>query len=312
MTLRNLLSAKFDVRLRVVYNSFKVGQYFILKDRTPWPLTSNVVYKFQCPGDRAVSYIGMTTRQLVERVVEHFDPKRQSAVQDHVANCKNCSDSREPLSMFSILQQCRSNRDTAITEAILIYKYNPVLNKQLGKYRGCSFNVNVFSWWWPTLLLCMFDRFDVCVLAPQVNFEISFCLTCAYCLGGWMGIEVLEWRFHCSIFLNLLLKMLQTNALMPTSLEFFFFILLFSSFCNHSLVCNAERRGNLLFSSPYIFNHDTRLFYCVVICTAQFHSVVVWEGSRMTENVYSFNKIIIYAVIWFLKTFTKKSLPSLN
>ena len=145
MTLRNLLSAKFDVRLRVVYNSFKVGQYFILKDRTPWPLTSNVVYKFQCPGDRAVSYIGMTTRQLVERVVEHFDPKRQSAVQDHVANCKNCSDSREPLSMFSILQQCRSNRDTAITEAILIYKYNPVLNKQLGKYRGCSFNVNVFS-----------------------------------------------------------------------------------------------------------------------------------------------------------------------
>ena len=144
MTLRNLLSAKFDVRLRVVYNSFKVGQYFILKDRTPWPLTSNVVYKFQCPGDRAVSYIGMTTRQLVERVVEHFDPKRQSAVQDHVANCTNCSDSREPLSMFSILQQCRSNRDTAITEAMLICKFNPVLNKQLGKYRGCSFNVNVF------------------------------------------------------------------------------------------------------------------------------------------------------------------------
>ena len=73
------------VRLRTVYNIFKVGQYFGLKDKMPWQLAPNVMHEFKCSVDRDITYIGMSTRQLLSRVAEHFDPKKHSTVQSHVA-----------------------------------------------------------------------------------------------------------------------------------------------------------------------------------------------------------------------------------
>ena len=59
--LSTLVKAKLQVDLAVYYNSFKTGSYFNLKCLTPHALLSNVVYKFTCLRDAAMSYIGMTT-----------------------------------------------------------------------------------------------------------------------------------------------------------------------------------------------------------------------------------------------------------
>jgi hypothetical protein len=140
----NILESKYDVKIRTVYNNYKVGNYFVLKDRLSPTLTPNVVYEFKCAVDSAVSYIGMTTRQLVVRIGEHFDPSKNSAVQEHVAMCPTCSD-QKALDRFSILRTCRNTIETECTEAIMIKKHRPYLNKQLTTSMGCQFVIKIFK-----------------------------------------------------------------------------------------------------------------------------------------------------------------------
>ena len=56
--LRALIKNKFNVNMNIYFRSFKVGNYFQLKCSTLTELSSNVVYKFSCPCDTAISYIG--------------------------------------------------------------------------------------------------------------------------------------------------------------------------------------------------------------------------------------------------------------
>ena len=142
--LSKILEGEYDIKIRTVYSNYKVGNYFVLKDRLSPPLTPNVVYEFKCAVDSAVSYIGMTTRQLAVRISEHFDPKKQSAVQDHVAMCRGCSNSNA-LDRFVILRTCQNSTETECSEAILIKKHLPSLNKQLAVSMGCQFLIKVFK-----------------------------------------------------------------------------------------------------------------------------------------------------------------------
>ena len=139
-----ILENEFDVKIRTVFNNYKVGNYFVLKDRLPPLLTPNVVYEFKCAVDSTKSYIGMTTRQLVIRIGEHFNPAKNSAVQDHVAVCQSCVNSNA-LDRFKVLRSCRSTIETECTEAILIKKHRPYLNKQLASSMGCQFLIKVYK-----------------------------------------------------------------------------------------------------------------------------------------------------------------------
>ena len=85
---------------------------------------------------------GMTSRQLVVRVSEHFDPTKHSAVQDHVATCHHCCDGN-PLDRFEVLRGCRTSIETACTEAFYIKKKRPHLNKQLVSTMGCQFLIKI-------------------------------------------------------------------------------------------------------------------------------------------------------------------------
>ena len=139
-----LLEERYDVKIRTVYNNYKVGNYFVLKDRLPAVLTPNVVYEFKCVVDNAVSYVGMTSRQLVVRIGEHFDPTKYSAVQDHVATCHRCGN-ENPLDRFEVLRACRNSIETACTEAFYIKTRRPYLNKQLVSTMGCQFLIKIFK-----------------------------------------------------------------------------------------------------------------------------------------------------------------------
>ena len=135
----------FSVDLKIAYKNCKVGEYFSLKDRTPPLFAPNVVYKFQCSVDGDTSYIGVTTRQLCARIVEHLNPRQQSAVQSHLSQCKSCCDVPHLSRQFTVLKRCRSEHEAQAMEVMLITKLNPSLNIQLGKFRGQSFLVKVFK-----------------------------------------------------------------------------------------------------------------------------------------------------------------------
>ena len=68
-----LIKNKFNVNVNIYSKSLKVGNYFQLKCFTPTVLLSNVIYKFSCLCDMAISYVGYTTRHLVTRAHEHLN-----------------------------------------------------------------------------------------------------------------------------------------------------------------------------------------------------------------------------------------------
>ena len=59
--LQNILLQKLGVQIKIVYKSCKLSSFFSLKDRTPLPLSTNVVYLFACSRDVNTTYIGETT-----------------------------------------------------------------------------------------------------------------------------------------------------------------------------------------------------------------------------------------------------------
>ena len=128
-----------------MYSTFKVGSYFGLKSRIPVLFRSNLVYKFSYPRDEDTAYIGMTTAQWFVRIGQHFDPSKSSAVFTHLAQCRTCQESDPKSQHFTVLKQLRSGRDTEINEALLIRKFKPTLNKQLGSFQGCSYLLQIFK-----------------------------------------------------------------------------------------------------------------------------------------------------------------------
>ena len=94
-------------------------------------MKANVVYQHKCSKDKSTQYIGFTSRSLVERVKEHL--KKKTDESDHSSICNIFKDERITVYVFGILKECRNKLETLISEAILIKRYNLILNKQLTK-----------------------------------------------------------------------------------------------------------------------------------------------------------------------------------
>ena len=54
----SLIKSTYDIEILPVFTSTKIGDFFSLKSKTPFPFSSNVVYKFSCLRDADHSYIG--------------------------------------------------------------------------------------------------------------------------------------------------------------------------------------------------------------------------------------------------------------
>ena len=143
--LKKLFKKVDNFNIRFSYDTFKVGQYFQLKSRVPRSLCSNVVYKFVCPCDADISYIGMTSRHLSTRVSEHlsFGSSTLSAIKEHIMDCTTCSNSTQLSKSFEVLRQCRTEFETKIYEALFIKKFKPKLNKQVHA-SGMSVTLKIF------------------------------------------------------------------------------------------------------------------------------------------------------------------------
>ena len=135
-----LMLKKFNLKIRTCYNSCKVGQFFSLKDGCPAFLASNVVYKFTCSLDEGISYIGKTERHLFTRVQEHLTPSHNSAVNQHIAQCRECQNKANK-SNFSIIRKCQSSQVVSLHESFLIRQLKPILNVQLYNNGGTLLNI---------------------------------------------------------------------------------------------------------------------------------------------------------------------------
>ena len=128
-----------NVKTRVVFKSFKIGQYFSLKDVTPKEIKANVIYKFTGSCDKSITYIGKTIRHLAIRSKEHLE--NNSAIFDHIKTCQKCQNRN--IENFQILSTGNSDKDIRIKEALLIKRHKPCLNNQL-THKGMSYFLHLF------------------------------------------------------------------------------------------------------------------------------------------------------------------------
>ena len=132
---------KFNIDIKVVFSSFKVGKYFSLKSKTPLDLKARVIYQYNCTCDRTMSYIGKTKRHLAIRVKEHFT--RPSAIRSHlIDSVHECKESFD-INNFRILNTGKDDFELYIKEALYIKYRKPYLNKQLN-HNGACFALNIF------------------------------------------------------------------------------------------------------------------------------------------------------------------------
>ena len=118
------LCKQFNCNGKLIFNTFKVSNYFSLKDKCCFALNSNIIYKFTCPVNNSC-YIGKTKRHLFSRVSEHN--KINSAIFDHRLTCScTCN-----INNFSIIDRARYAFDLSIKECLHIKQSNPSLNNSI-------------------------------------------------------------------------------------------------------------------------------------------------------------------------------------
>ena len=80
---------KENFNIKVVFNSFKVKNYFSYKNPIPNDLKSFLVYKFTCASCNS-SYIGKTCRHFKIRIEEHIKKDNKSHIFKHLHSTTTC------------------------------------------------------------------------------------------------------------------------------------------------------------------------------------------------------------------------------
>ena len=70
-----LISNQFNLKVLLIFKTFKVKNYFLFKSRTPKALLSNVIYKFTGSCDTNMTCIDMSSRHLITKVRERLNFK---------------------------------------------------------------------------------------------------------------------------------------------------------------------------------------------------------------------------------------------
>ena len=119
-----LIKQNFNVEIRVVYTTYKVGRYFKLKSRTPSTLLTNVVYQFTCAVKAHITYVGYTACHLVTRAEEHTSTRKntKSHVKEHILQCDGCKSADVGFNNIRVLKHYADEMDCKVGEALTIKK----------------------------------------------------------------------------------------------------------------------------------------------------------------------------------------------
>ena len=134
--LKNSISKNLPFcKIRVIFkSSTRISNFFQFKDKMPYCLRSNVVYKFSC-GRCNATYYGETCRHLSVRVGKYSGvspltrkkskSKKSTAVKDYMLFC----DHIVSIDDFKILATSDSDFHVKVKESLLISRDEPILNK---------------------------------------------------------------------------------------------------------------------------------------------------------------------------------------
>ena len=120
------------VHLTPIYKTCEVGNYFNLKSNTLALLLSHVIYRFSCPWDAGLTYIGKSTCHLLTRTKEHLNlgSSVKSKIKEHISEYILCNkkDTDSLRHRFRVIKKCSTDYDYKIHKALLIKKHEPKLN----------------------------------------------------------------------------------------------------------------------------------------------------------------------------------------
>ena len=126
-------------KICTIFKTFKVQNYFSLKDKIPLALQAYVLCLFEGSCDKNHTYIGTTTKHLATRVREHLSGNL--AIYEHISSCNACNHSA--IDNFHILSHVSNDIDNEAKEDLYIKKQKPHLYKHLHQH-GAQFLPKVF------------------------------------------------------------------------------------------------------------------------------------------------------------------------
>ena len=119
---------KENFNIKLVFNSFKIKNYFSYKDPISNDLKSFLVYKFTCASCSS-SYIDETCRHFKTRIEDHIKKDNKSHIFKHLHSTATCFDLYNSLS-FKIIDKANSESDGKTKEALHNNWREPNLNAQ--------------------------------------------------------------------------------------------------------------------------------------------------------------------------------------
>ena len=117
-----------NLNIKLVFNSFKIKNYFAYKDPIPNDLKSFLVYKFTCASCSS-SDIGENCRHFKTRTEEHIKKDNKSHIFKHLHSSETCFVSYNSL-CFKIIDKTNSKFGLKFMEALDIRWRKPKLNAQ--------------------------------------------------------------------------------------------------------------------------------------------------------------------------------------
>ena len=109
---------KENSNIKLVFNSFKIKNYFSYKDPIPNDLKSFLVCKFTCASCSS-SYIGKTCCHFKNRIGEDIKKNNKSHIFEHLHSTTTWSDSYNSL-CFKIIDKGNSKFNLKVKEALQI------------------------------------------------------------------------------------------------------------------------------------------------------------------------------------------------
>ena len=119
---------KENFNIKLVFNSFKINNYFSYRDPIPNNLKSFLVYKFTCACGSS-SYIGETCHHFRTMIEEHINKDNKSLIFKNLHSTVTYFDSYNTL-CFKVIDKANSKFDLKIKEAVHINFRKPNLNAQ--------------------------------------------------------------------------------------------------------------------------------------------------------------------------------------
>ena len=160
---------KENFNIKLVFNSFKIKNYFSYKDPIPNDLKSFLVYKFTCACCSS-SYIGETCRHFKTRIEEHIKKDNKSHIFKHLHSTATCFDSYNSL-WFEIIDKANSKCELKIKKLYINVQQNHLaLTLLLQLCHPLFFSVFVC---FLVLFFCCCCSFCFCISLSSIIFIIS-------------------------------------------------------------------------------------------------------------------------------------------